>query len=118
MSTYKRKTDNGEIEFTRAAYDTLEDYQEDYQVVTAHTIWPTSQRGVLAFVASVRLARATAADRPIVTQTDYWPSATELSWAAFWFQHCFKTARMVESWMLAEKQRERGEQPDLLLGQR
>lgn len=105
MGTYKKKTDNGEIEFTRAAYDTLEDYQQEQGVVTAHTVWPTEQRGVLAFVASVRLNKATATDRPIVTQTDYWPSATDLSWAAFWFQHCFKTARMVEAWALAEKSR-------------
>lgn len=105
VSTYKKKTDNGEIEFTRAAYDTLEDCRAECDVVIAHTIWPTSQRGVLAFVSSVRLATSTATDRPIITQTDYWPSATDLSWAAFWFAHSFKTARMVEAWMQSERDR-------------
>lgn len=109
MSKYS-KTDHGEIEFTRAAYDTLEDMQQTYRVTAAHSTWTTSQRGVLAFVSTVRATANPTAERPVAMQTDYWPSATELSWAAFWFQHCFKLARMVEMWALAEAERERSRQ--------
>lgn len=103
MTAHKSKGDRGEVEFTRAAYDTLEDYQESYGVATRHSVWLTEQRGVLAFVASVRKKGHPSTERPIIVHTDYWPSATDLSWAAFWFQHCFKTARMVEAWALEEK---------------
>jgi len=116
MSSHKKKTDHGELEFTRAAYDTLEDYQQDYKVVTRHSVWTTEQRGVLAFVATVRKADQESSERPIITQTDYWPSATDLSWAAFWFQHCFKTARMVEAWALSERERIKGSQQDMPAG--
>jgi hypothetical protein len=105
MGTFKKKTDNGELEFTRAACDTLEDARLDGKVDFKHAVWPTSQRGVLAFVTTVRIAHAPELDRPIITQTDYWPSATDLSWAAFWFQHSFKTARMVEAWLKSEEER-------------
>jgi hypothetical protein len=111
MGRYKKNSDHGELEFTRAAYDTIEDYVSDHSVAVKHSIWPTEQRGVLAFVSAVYLDNVTSVGRPIVTQTDYWPSATDCSWAAFWFQHSFKTARMVEAWMQAEETRRSEQKP-------
>lgn len=105
MSGYKRKGDNGELEFTRAAYDTLEDACELYDVTIENSTHLTSQRGVLAFVTVVRKGQGTTGTRPVLTHTEYWPSATDLSWAAFWYQHAFKTALMVKSWSEEEKRR-------------
>jgi len=110
MGRYKSKGDHGEIEFVRAAYDTFEDTASECGVSLKHSVWPTEQRGVLAFVSAARVVGSAADGRPVVTLTSYWPSATDLSWAAFWFQHSFKLARMVEGWKLAEDVRVNGTQ--------
>jgi len=106
MSSYKKKGDNGELEFTRAAYDTQEDAAELYQVVIQHSIHTTTQRGVMGFTSTVYKNRRPTGGQTVITHTEYWPSATDLSWAAFWFQHCFKLARMIENWALEEIKRE------------
>jgi len=97
--------DLGELEFTRAAYDVVEDAQDAYGLLAAHSIHTTAQRGVLAFVTTYRTDRGGPAERPVIVQTSYWPNANGTSWAAFWFQHQHKAALMAEQWFKSEQER-------------
>lgn len=90
----------GEYSFTRAAFDEQADNELHYRVVWEHSILPGAQKGVWVFRTAVYRALRAPNALPIVTQVDEWPNVRTGSFAALWYQHCHKTARMVESFQL------------------
>ena len=92
-----RYRSNGEIDFTRAAHDELADAEINYGVVFVTRLSPSLQRGVWVLETRVFEAEDEKRSRALVSQSDYWPSAATLSFAAQLYQHLHKAARMTEN---------------------
>lgn len=93
-----RYKSSGEIDFTRAAHDEQADAEISYQVVYVTRLAPSLQRGVWTLETRVYEAEDDRYRHAIVRQSDCWPSAATVSFAAQLYQHLHKTTRMVENW--------------------
>jgi len=104
----KHKGDQGEYEFTKAAYDELRDAEEYYQVIFTLALHPSAQRGVWSLVVMVRAK----GEHEVMSYSNKyeatWPNAVSISYGAFLYQCCHRVVRMVEAW---HRQRELDEAP-------
>jgi len=97
----KKSGDNGEYEFTRAAYDELRDAEKQYAVKFVLSLEPTGQRGVwaLAVVACSDSERDGLAY--VARWSGAWPNSVSISYGAFLYAACHRCVRMVEAWHAA-----------------
>jgi len=96
----KRKTndkDNGELEFTRAAYDALKDTEDTLGYMGTTHMTFDRQRGVLRLVVAFWDAGDPDAYLPVVKTEMTWPNANGSTFGAFLFQQCNKAVQMAES---------------------
>lgn len=103
--------DNGEYEFTRAAYDELRDAEKSMEVKFVLSLEPTGQRGVWAL--SV-VAVSDAGDDGlayVVKWQGSWPNSMAVSYGAFLYQACHRAVRMVEAWYQTRRIEERPDGP-------
>jgi hypothetical protein len=102
---HRKNADNGEYEFTRAAYDELRDAEKLYEVQFVLSLEPTGQRGVWAL--SVVAVSNDGSDglAYIAKWSGTWPNSMAVSYGAFLYQACHRCCRMVEAWH-ASKQEE------------
>lgn len=98
------KGDNGEYEFTKAAYDELADAEKRYEVRFVLSLEPAGQRGVwaLSVVAVANDERDGLAY--IARWQGSWPNAVSVSYGAFLYQSCHRCVRMVEAWQAAKQE--------------
>jgi hypothetical protein len=101
--SHKSKGDQGEYEFTRAASDELRDAEAKYEVTFTVEFRPTPQRGVWYLCVAARAKGEYEALAFVSKYSNTWPNAVATSYAAFLYQCCHRTCRMVEAW---HKQRE------------
>jgi hypothetical protein len=92
------KTDAGEYEFTRAAYDELRDAEKRYQVEFSLQLIPTTQKGVWALSVAARALGEHEAIAYCARYQGSWPNSTATSYGAFMYQCCHRVCRMVEAW--------------------
>lgn len=107
----RSKGDNGEYEFTRAAYDELRDAEKAMEVKFVLSLEPTGQRGVWAL--SVVAVSDTGDDglAYIVKWQGSWPNSMAVSYGAFLYQACHRAVRMVEAWYQTRRVEERPDSP-------
>jgi hypothetical protein len=96
----RTRGDSGEYEFTRAAYDELQDAEKKYGVSFELTTAPTSQRGVWALTITAKATERVEGLAYITTWKGSWPNSVAISYAAFLYQACHRTVRMVEAWYI------------------
>lgn len=102
----KGKSDSGEYEFTRAAYDELRDAEKQYAVKFVLSLEPAGQRGVWA-LAVVAVADAKRDGLAYVAQWQgSWPNSVSVSYGAFLYAACHRCVRMVEAWHAAGEEEE------------
>jgi hypothetical protein len=101
------KGDQGEYEFTRAAYDELRDAEKACGVSFVLSLEPTGQRGVWAL--SVVAVSNEGGDglAYIAKWEGSWPNSIAVSYGAFLYQACHRCVRMVEAWYQVRKVEER-----------
>jgi hypothetical protein len=94
----KKAGDNGEYEFTRAAYDELRDAEKQYDVTFVLSIEPTGQRGVWAMAVVALPNEGDDGLAYVARWQGSWPNAMAVSYGAFLYQACHRCCRMVEAW--------------------
>ncbi len=107
----KHKGDQGEYEFTRAAYDELAEAQVEFGVKFTIDLSMTRQRGVWA-LAIVSHEPTTGDVVGLVNKYEAtWPNATTISFGAFLYAASHRCVRMVEAnWKArGQEEEERGE---------
>ena len=91
-------SDQGEYEFTRAAYDELRDAEKLYGVKFVLSLEPAGQRGVWA-LAVVAVPDTRPDGLAYVAKWEgSWPNSMAVSYGAFLYQSCHRCCRMVEAW--------------------
>lgn len=105
--TSKARGDAGEYEFTRAAYDELKDSEKHYNVHYTVSTRPSDSRGVWVFRVIASICEDGCAAHMVANYEASWPNSMVVSYGAFLYQMCHRTARMVEMW---HKQRKEAEQ--------
>lgn len=94
----RSKSDSGEYEFTRAAYDELRDAERLFQVEFHLELIPTPQKGVWWLSVIVRAKGESEGLSYLVKWQGSWPNANTQSYGAFLYQALHRTVRMVEAW--------------------
>lgn len=92
----KSKGDQGEYEFTRAAYDELRDAEKTFPCVFDLYIEMGDQKGVWCLVVTCKDSTGAHALAYIARWSGAWPNAQSQSFAAFLYAACHRTVRMVE----------------------
>lgn len=104
----RSKGDQGEYEFTKAAYDELKDAELTHLVRFTLALHPSAQRGVWSLVIMVQAK----GEHEVISYSNRyeatWPNAVSISYGAFLYQCCHRVVRMVEAW---SAQREQDEAP-------
>lgn len=108
LMSSRSKGDQGEYEFTRAAYDELRDAERCYQVEFHLELEPTPQRGVWLLAVLVRAKGEDEGMAYVVKWSGAWPNSQVVSYGAFLYQATHRAVRMVEAW---HAQREQDEAP-------
>lgn len=105
--TTKNKGDRGEYEFTRAAYDELEDCQLANGVTIGLILEPASQKGVWRLIIVATAGAEGHSKRQVARYEALWPNAVSQSYASFLYSAVFRIARMIESWAQGDEVWER-----------
>lgn len=90
--------DNGELEFTRAAWDAAHDAEESYGLEFVMTLEHDKQRGVLEVVMAFWDQDMGALDVQPVRVSMTWPNANGATFGAFLFQQTNKACLMAAKW--------------------
>lgn len=109
--TKTRKGDNGEYEFTRAAYDELRSAELAMEVTFVLSLEPTPQRGVWALSVVASSNKGDDGLAYVVKYQGAWPNAVAVSYGAFLYQACHRAVRMVEAWYQTRRIEESHEAP-------
>lgn len=105
--SHRTKGDQGEYEFTRAAWDELQDAHKSMKVDFVPHIEPSEQRGVWRVQVVAWKAGENGADNRIASYVALWPNSQVQSFGAFFYGCCHRTVRMVEMGLKAETPEER-----------
>lgn len=105
------KGDNGEYEFTKAAYDELRDAEKQYEVRFVLSLEPTGQRGVWVLCVVASSNDESDGLAYVARWQGSWPNSIAVSYGAFLYAACHRCVRMVEAWHAAKLQEERPEKP-------
>lgn len=97
------KSDAGEYEFTRAAYDELRDAEKQYEVKFVLSLEPTGQRGVWALSVVAVSDEGSDGLAYIAKWQGSWPNSVAVSYGAFLYAACHRCVRMVEAWHKAKQ---------------
>jgi hypothetical protein len=97
------KTDAGEYEFTRAAYDELRDAEASMEVKFVLSLEPTGQRGVWALSVVAVADDGSDGLAYIAKWQGSWPNSMAVSYGAFLYAACHRCVRMVEAWYQCKK---------------
>ena len=108
---HKKSTDNGEYEFTRAAYDELRDCEVSNDVTFVLSLEPTGQRGVWALAVVALDAEGVDGLAYVARWAGSWPNSMAISYGAFLYQACHRCCRMVEAWHKSKREEEAARQP-------
>lgn len=92
----RSKGDQGEYEFTRAAWDELADAHRQMGVDFVPHFEPAAQRGVWMAEVVAWLPGTDGSDRRVAAYRALWPNSTVQSFGAFWYGCCHRIVRMVE----------------------
>lgn len=103
------KSDQGEYEFTRAAYDELRDAEKQHAVKFVLSIEPTGQRGIWALSVVAIPDEREDGLAYIARWAGSWPNSVAVSYGAFLYAACHRCVRMVEAWAASIAQEERPE---------
>lgn len=98
----RQKGDQGEYEFTRAAYDELREAGHSLGTEFVTHLQPTGNRGVWELTVVGWKPEADGADRRLASYTMTWPNSTPQSFGAFLYSCCHRCVRMVEQALSAE----------------
>lgn len=101
------KTDQGEYEFTRAAYDELRDAEQAMEVKFVLSLEPTGQRGVWALSVVAVADDGSDGLAYIAKWQGSWPNSVAVSYGAFLYAACHRCVRMVEAWYQCKRVEER-----------
>lgn len=105
--TTKHKGDRGEYEFTRAAYDELEDCQLTNGVTVGVILEPAAQKGVWRLIMVATAGSENHSKRQVARYEALWPNAVSQSFASFLYSAAFRLCRMIESWAQGDEVWER-----------
>lgn len=96
MTSSRKKGDQGEYEFTRAAWDELRDSQANFRVEYDVTLHPTKRPGVWELsIVAWRLGQE-AQEWGYCSYRAEWPNAQVQSYGAFLYGACHRIVRMTE----------------------
>lgn len=90
--------DNGELEFTRAAYDAVQDAERSYNLLGTVLLSFDAQRGVMALSVAFWYVNGAEEMGQVVMQRGSWPNAGGSSFGAYLFQQCNKAVQMADMW--------------------
>lgn len=96
--------DNGELEFTRAAYDAVQDAEKSYSLLGTVLLSFDAQRGVMSLAVAFWEVHPDREMGQVVMQRGSWPNAGGASFGAYLFQQCNKAVQMAESWHFNRQQ--------------
>jgi hypothetical protein len=100
----RRNSDNGEYEFTRAAYDELKDAENNYGVQFDLFTQPADQRGVWVLCVGAIDPDGGSAIAYICRYQASWPNSVAISYGAFLYACCHRVVRMVEAWHTSKEE--------------
>jgi len=103
----RSKGDQGEYEFTRAAYDELRDAEKAMEVSFVLSLEPTAQRGVWALSVVAVSNEGDDGLAYIAKWQGSWPNSMVVSYGAFLYQACHRAVRMVEAWYQTKRVEEK-----------
>ena len=98
----RSKGDQGEYEFTRAAWDELADAHRSMAVDFVPHVEPAAARGIWRISIVAWKPSEDGSDRRIAAYEALWPNSTVQSFGAFFYGCCHRTVRMVEMGLKAE----------------
>jgi len=101
------KLDQGEYEFTRAAWDELADAHKTMAVDFVPHMEPSQQRGVWSIQIVAWKAGPNGEDHRIASYVALWPNSVAQSFGAFFYGCCHRVVRMVEMGLKAETPEEK-----------
>lgn len=96
--------DNGELEFTRAAYDALQDTEKELGLLATTLLSFDTQRGVLGLAVTFWQTEADKEMGAVVSVRGTWPNANGATFGAYLFQQCNKAVQMADSWHRSQEQ--------------
>jgi hypothetical protein len=98
----RSKGDQGEYEFTRAAYDELADAQKRLGLDFVTHLEASPQRGVWRFLVVAWCPAADGVDRRVASYEAVWPNSQVQSFGAFLYGCTHRCVRMAEAWRQEE----------------
>jgi len=107
----RNKGDQGEYEFTRAAYDELKEAEKAMECKFVLSLEPTSQRGVWALSVVAVANDGSDGLAYIAKWAGSWPNSVAISYGAFLYAACHRCVRMVEAWYQTKRVEERPDAP-------
>lgn len=93
----KHKGDQGEYEFTRAAYDELAEAQVEFGVKFRIDLSMTKQRGVWSLAIIAEMPEPGSVVGIVGRYEATWPNATAVSYGAFLYASAHRLVRMLEA---------------------
>lgn len=95
---HQSERDNGELEFTRAAWDAAKDTEKECGLEFVCLLGFDRQRGVMSLTLAFWDVDLEAEDVQPVRLEMTWPNAGGATWGAFFFQQTTKLCQMASAW--------------------